>query len=186
MCSLLSPASIAFFHFSPPVPPSLSPFLSFSLFLPDRSDIRNLYYQVCPGCWWKSWFATPDWIYLSFILFQPPASCPSRQEPDGLSTLRCQGIKIYIYRGGRKETEGGKGREGQSRPTCHSFGQLVRCRVGVGGAMYSLSLPIPTPSPLQTFIYLNYTPIYQSANKTCHAPYPESQRLAPHKHIVQS
>lgn len=93
------------------------PTLSLPLsFLPDRSDIRNLYYQVFPGCWWKSWFATPDWIYLSFIPFQPPASCPSRQEPNGLSTVRCQGIKISICRnrgreGGRKETERGERRE---------------------------------------------------------------------------
>lgn len=92
MCSLLSLASIAL---------SACPSLSLSLplplsFLPDRSDIRNLYYQVFPGCWWKSWFATPDWIYLSFIPFQPPASCPSRQEPSSLSTVRCQGIKISI------------------------------------------------------------------------------------------
>ena len=128
MCSLLSLASTAllFFPLSPPL----------SLFLPDRSDIRNLYYQVFPGCWWKSWFATPDWIYLSFIPFQPPASCPSRQEPNGLSTRRCQGIKISIYRkkrgeGGRGETEGGKGREGtECRPTCHSFGQLGEERGG--------------------------------------------------------
>jgi len=54
-------------HFSL-LPPLLSSFFLPSLLLSlppssaDRSDIRNLYYQVFPGCWWKSWFATPDWI----------------------------------------------------------------------------------------------------------------------------
>lgn len=160
-CSLLPPLLSSFFL-------SLLPL---SLFLPDRSDIRNLYYQVFPGCWWKSWFATPDWIYLSFIPFQPPASCPSRQEPNGLSTRRCQGIKISIYRKRRRERG-----EGQSVGP-HVTALDSSGGSGRGGAMYSLPLPIPTkaPSPLRTFIYLHYTSIYLSANKTCH---PES-----HTHI---
>lgn len=98
-CSLLPP----FLSILPSYPPSLP------LFLPDRSNIRNLYYQVFPGCWWKSWFATPDWIYLSFILLQPPASCPGRQQPNGLSIPRCQEIKISICR----KLERKRGREGE-------------------------------------------------------------------------
>ena len=167
-------------HRSPPT--SQSP----SLFLPDRSDIRNLYYQVFPGCWWKSWFATPDWIYLSFIPFQPPASCPSRQEPNGLSILRCQGIKISIYRKRGRERERrewgekrrGKTKRGAQRVSAH-MSQLWTAwwwRWWWGGEGCKCSpwlFPSPTPaaSPFaKTFIYLHYTSIYQSANKTRHAP----------------
>lgn len=48
--------------------------------------------------------------------------------------------------------------------------------------MFFLRLPIPTPSPLQTFIYWHYTSIYQLANKTRHTHHSESHQLAPHTH----
>lgn len=162
MCSLLSLASIAYLFFPHSPCPSHSLSHSVSLFLPDRSDIRNLYYQVFPGCWWKSWFAAPDWIYLSFIPFQPPTSCPSRQEPSGLSTLRCQGIKISIYRkrlreGGRKATERRKRREGQNVgphvTASDSLGEEIREGYKCTPCLFPFQpLPHPFCKPLSTSI----------------------------------
>lgn len=99
--------------------------------------------------------------------FPAPTSCPSRQEPNSLSILRCQGIKISICRRrGRDRRHGeGKERDSECRPTCHSFGQP-----GSGGDGYKCSLwysliPTPTLSALKTFIYEHYTAIYQQQTK---------------------
>ena len=80
---------------------------------PDRSDIRNLVYQLCPGCWWKSWFATPDWISLSLLPIQPLASCPSRLNTEtgarwAISTTERGNTNVHLKRGregGEKRTE---------------------------------------------------------------------------------
>lgn len=181
-------------HHSPPIPPSpppllpliLSSCLSFSPFLADRSDIRNLYYQVFPGCWWKSWFATPDWIYLSFIPFQPPTSCPSRQEPNSLSIPRSQGKNIFICRrrGREEETWRGKKVRGiECRPTCHGFGQPGAGREGYICSLWFSPIPTRTPSPLKTFIYKHYTAIYQQQTK--HVTPPKYHHLCTHMHVGQ-
>lgn len=183
MCSSLSPASIVLLQSLPP-----SPSLSFSLFLPDRSDIRNLYYQVFPGCWWKSWFATPDWIYLSFIPFQPLASCPSRQEPNSLSILRCQGIKISIYR--RRGRVGGRGRrqregnEERDRVLAH-MSRLWTARWWWRGINVLLSSSHSNPRPIPfASLYLLALYIHLSVSKQnmSHPPILKPTSSV-HKHI---
>lgn len=188
-CSVLPPLLSSFFLFPSSLPLSL--FQLVSLFLPDRSDIRNLYYQVFPGCWWKSWFATPDWIYLSFIPFQPPTSYPSRQEPNGLSTLRCQRIKISIYRkrvreGGKNSTESRKWREGKNVSphvtASDSLGKEIQGGYECSPCLFPFQpLPLPFHKPLSTSIIHPFIS-QQTKHNNKTPPHPESHQLMPHTH----
>lgn len=163
----------------------LSSCLSFSPFLADRSDIRNLYYQVFPGCWWKSWFATPDWIYLSFIPFQPPTSCPSRQEPNSLSIPRCQGIKISICRRRGREEETWRGTASVG-PHVTALDSQVLAERGVN--VHFGSLPSrPGPHPLWKALSTSIIQPFISSKQTMSLP-PSSWIPPPlhtHMHVGQ-